>query len=172
MWSALTHRSRIKLTSENWIHPASFLFEYQKETMLTFKLQRQTVVTLVGLSFLCILPMVAAFDVRKSSNVEPGTLRPLGSHNRIDSLRSLTLHLILPYISTSRPILFCLLSGRTIPQGLLGHLQGNAHFLPIHYRCSHLFYFCCRNWSRVSSLLIMTFRKGCDVKHVTRKFVV
>lgn len=32
--------------------------------MLNFKLQRQTVVTLVGLTFLCILPVVAALDLQ------------------------------------------------------------------------------------------------------------
>ena len=39
-----------------------------KDTMLSFKLQRQTVVALVGLTFLCILPSVAAFDVRTSAS--------------------------------------------------------------------------------------------------------
>ena len=76
--------------------------------MLTFKLQRLTVVTLVGLSFLCILPMVAAFDVRKSNNVETGTLHPLGSHYRIDSLRSLTLHLF--YLIYQCLVQFCYVS--------------------------------------------------------------
>ena len=37
------------------------------DTMLTFKLQRQTVVTLVGLSFLCMVPMVSALGVRTST---------------------------------------------------------------------------------------------------------
>ena len=35
--------------------------------MLSFKLQRQTVVALVGLTFLCILPSVAALDVRTTA---------------------------------------------------------------------------------------------------------
>ena len=48
--------------------------------MLSFKLQRQTVVALVGLTFLCILPSVAALDVRTtafppSSTVEIYLLR-------------------------------------------------------------------------------------------------
>jgi peptidylprolyl isomerase len=37
--------------------------------MLNFKLQRQTVATLVGLSFLCILPMVAAFSLPTMAEV-------------------------------------------------------------------------------------------------------
>ena len=32
--------------------------------MLSYKLQRQSVITLLGLSFLCILPTVAALTVR------------------------------------------------------------------------------------------------------------
>ena len=38
--------------------------------MLNFTLQRQTVVTLVGLSFLCMLPMVSALDVRTAAAAE------------------------------------------------------------------------------------------------------
>jgi hypothetical protein len=44
--------------------------------MLNFKLQRQTVATLVGLSFLCILPMVAAFSL-PTVRTEAAHLSPL-----------------------------------------------------------------------------------------------